>query len=564
MSTRSLRRSAARRYLAFVPVVLPFGLALQAGCADTLNTYNSYYYVGETGEAGEGGEATGTAGAGGGSGSGGSSGQGGEAGHGPDDGHAAYPDAPYANTSVAEHAVDVFGVVGNRYWFAVSEEQLTELNGETGNGPIFDGPLNGDIYTPGGQTANFVDHLWVTTAGEDASIADYGKVQVKLAGQSTMRPWNKRSIPNFNIDSNEFVDKQRIGGFEHLRFNNGQVGSIFREYLTLELYKKLDYPAPLVTFAWVSSNVWGGDIEIPYVLVERYKRSFCARGDAFGGKCENMWEFAGDFGQKEDPNPGPLPPKPGGGNGPSVFDDPNNCQFSECDNTRVKELEQLLRETPDGEGFKAATEELIDWPAFHRFQCLSWVLATGDDALHNSNNVVLAERADGKFQFLPYSVDISLGQDWYPAVPLPGTSSIARGCQADKQCWADTVAACEEVLADFEEAKPIAMLDDLYELLDAEGMLRPGDEGRYDLLRAWFEERLEALPKELEENREGPVSCTGGLVDCGGFCAPPEQCGFQCKPPVGKAPVLMDGVGGAPGDEVPPPNECPMLTAYPL
>ncbi len=543
------------------------GVALQAGCGDTLNTYNSYHYGSEAGQAGEATSAAGQSngGSAGAAGAAGAAGQGGEAGDGPDDGHLAYPDAPYADTTVAEHGIDVFGVVGNRYWLGVSDEQLAEMNEGVngGGGPIFDGPLNGDIYTPGGQTANFVDHLWITSAGPDGGIADYGKVQVKLAGQSTLRAWSKRSIPNFNVDSNEFVDKQRIGGFEHLRFNNGQVGSIFREYLTLELYRKLDYPAPLVTYAWVSSNVWGGEISIPYILVERYKRSFCARGDAFGGKCENMWEFAGDIGQKPDGNPGPLPPKPGGGNAPSVFDDPNNCQFSKCDNTRAKELEQLLSETPAGEGFKAATEELLDWPAFHRFQCLSWILATGDDALHNSNNVVLAERADGKFQFLPYSVDISLGQDWYQSVSLPGTSNIARGCQADKACWADTIAMCDDVLAAFVKAKPIAMLDATHDLLDAEGMLRDGDEARYELLRAWFEERLISLPEELDANREGPVLCTGGLVDCGGYCVLPEQCGVVCKPPVGKAAPAPDGAGGAPSDEG-PPNECPMITAYPL
>lgn len=542
MSIRRSPFSPARRYLAPVLVGLPVCLTLQAGCGDTLNTYNSYHYGSDAGQAGA---PTGEAG----QSPGGAPGQGGEGGA-VDDGHAAYPEAPYADTSVAEHDVDVFGTVGNRYWLGVSDEQLADMNEGTGNGgPVFDGPLNGDIYSPGGQTANFVDHLWVTTAGEDGLTADYGKVQVKLAGQSTLRAWNKRSIPNFNVDSNEFVDKQRIGGFEHLRFNNGQVGSIFREWMALELYRKLDYPAPLVTFAWVSSNVWGGDVSIPYVLVERYKRSFCARGDALGGKCENMWEFAGDFLGGMLPDPGPLPPKPG--KGPSVFADPNNCQFSECDNTRVKELEQLLIDTPRAEGFKAATEELIDWPAFHRFQCLSWVLATGDDALHNSNNVVLAERADGKFQYLPYSVDISLGQEWYPSVPLPGTNSIARGCQADAACWADTIAACDDVLASFEKAEPLAMLDALRERLESEGMLRAGDEYRYEALRAWFEERFVALPIELEANRKGPVLCTEGLVDCGGSCVPPEQCSARCKPPVG--PAAAAGAG-----------TCPMITAYPL
>jgi hypothetical protein len=570
MSTRSLRPSA-RRYFAFVPVVLPLGLALQAGCSDTLNTYNYYYQVGAAGEPSEsggapsadngaGGDAGQTSGEGGnaGEGLGAAPAQGGEGGEGPDAAHRAYPDAPHANTSVAEQSVDVFGVIGNRYWFAVSEKQLLSFNENGGN---VGGP-NGDLYSPTGQNANYVDHLWVTTAGEDPQIADYGKVQVKIAGQSTWRPWTERSLPSLNLDSNEFVDKQRIGGFEHLRFNNAQIGGIFREYLAIELYRELGYPSPLTNFGWVSSNVWGGDVQVPYVLVERYKRSFCARGDAFGGKCENMWEFQGDFGWGEDPNqnPGPFPPR---GGGASVFDDPNNCQFSKCTSTHVKELEQLLRETPDGDGFKAATEELIDWPAFHRFQCLSWTLATGDDALHNQNNVVLAERADGKFQFLPYSVDFSLGNWWSP-VPLAGMNRIALGCQADKQCWDDTIATCEDVLADFENAKPAEMLDDLYDLLHEEGMLRPGDEGRYAVMREWLDGRLEVLTKELEENRAGPNLCSDGFVFCNGFCNRPEDCFGQCKPPVGKVAMVADGAAGAPGTDVPPPNECPVVNLYPM
>jgi hypothetical protein len=38
------------------------------------------------------------------------------------------------------------------------------------------------------------------------------------------------------------------------------------------------------------------------------------------------------------------------------------------------------------------------------------VLATGDDAVHRMNNDVLVERAHGPFQFVPFSVDISLAQ----------------------------------------------------------------------------------------------------------------------------------------------------------
>ncbi|XYI02304.1 hypothetical protein ACMHYB_22085 [Sorangium sp. So ce1128] len=45
-----------------------------------------------------------------------------------------YPGAPLADTEVAELALDVFGTIGNRYWFAVSEEQLEFMNLEHRSG----------------------------------------------------------------------------------------------------------------------------------------------------------------------------------------------------------------------------------------------------------------------------------------------------------------------------------------------------------------------------------------------------------------------------------------------
>lgn len=485
-------------------------VVLAAGCGDEPDNYYNYYYTIEVG------------GAGGGGGAGGA----------PEEEE--YPGAPVADTEVADLALDVFGTPGNRYWFAVSREQLEIMNG--GSDDIgFPGipPSSEDLYSPTGEDVTFVDHLWVTTA--EGKTADYGKVQVSIAGQSTRRPWTKRTIPNLNVDADEFVKKQRLGGFEHLRFNNGQVGSIFRERLTLELYARLDYPAPLVGYAWVSSNVWGPEVSIPYIVVERYKKGFCERlADKLGGGCANLWEFTGDF-AGNDPWGGPIPlDLPIGG---SVFDEPRSCQLKTCDNTRVRELEELIADTPQGEGFKAALAGWIDWPAFHRFQCLSWVLATGDDAIHNSNNVVLVERADGLFQYLPYSVDISLGQSWYSQVPLAGTNALARGCQSDPACWADTIAVCEDVIEDFVAVDPNAVLKDIYEQLSDEGMLRPGDEERYRFLDAWITERIETLPEELEINREQPQLCPPPLVDCGGYCGHPWEC--------------LGGVGaggGAPGD----------------
>lgn len=459
----------------------------------------------------------------------------------PDDG------LPLVDTEPGALQIDVLGGVGNRYYFIVSEEQLGRMN-ERYLGGGFPGGFYGDIYTPGGGGAGvtFVDRLLVSTPGDAPRTADFGKVQVKLVGESTGRPWTTESLPNFKLDADEFIDGQKIGGVKHLRLNNAVVGSIFREKLTLDLYRALGYPAPRASYAWVQSSVWGPEVKVPYVVVESYKPAFCSQREAeLGGGCVNMWEFVGDLGYGQ-------------------LGYAESCQFSECDPSRAMELELAAVETPPGPGFKQALAEWLDWEAFHEFQCLSWILATGDDALHNTNNVVLMERADGKFQHLPYSVDISLGQEWYPQVPLAGYSLLANGCQSDPECWASTIGTCEGLLARFVALDPLAMLGATYEVLEAQGMLRDGDEGRKRALESYLTRRLEELPVELEENRDGPPApqyCEFPFVPCGQACLLPEEC-LVCEPEPEPAPLAADA--GTEGDEpLPEPPEClPYVELY--
>jgi hypothetical protein len=307
----------------------------------------------------------------------------------------------------------------------------------------------------------------------------------------------------------EFQDGLKLGGVADLRFKNGLVGSIFREEIALEIYARLGYPAAKATFAWVGNNVWGPGISVPYTLVEVYKKAFCDdRPDLFPDGCVNMWELVGDFGSAD-------------------FSLPSNCQFASCDAARVKELEALVVATPPGPGFKDATSAYLDWDSVHRFQCLSWILWTGDDALHNMNNVVLVERGDGHFQYLPYSVDISGGQEWYQLTPLYGANTIARGCQGDEACWSDTIAACEATIADFAAIDPAGLVDEVYGRLEKQGMLRDGDVARYEQIRAWYEKRVDDLPTELELFRAQP--CEPPNAMCDGACVPVEQCAPVCK-----------------------------------
>ncbi len=175
------------------------------------------------------------------------------------------------------------------------------------------------------------------------------------------------------------------------------------------------------------------------------------------------------------------------------------------------------------------------------------------------------ERDDGLFQYLPYSVDISLGQEWYPTVPYRARTRSLVAARATPGCWADTIATCEDVIAEFEDLDPKAVLDSVHEQLTAQGMLRPGDEERYQALSDWFEARLSALPTELEENREPPLVCPQEQVDCGGYRDYYENCGNNCEPP----PAIQeagagggDGAGGNGGEAGSDGGVCPPIEHY--
>lgn len=457
----------------------------------------------------------------------------------PDDGGSPFGGlAP--NVAAADLDLDLFGAAGHHIWLEVSDEQRELMNAGTDN-------YNEDPYAPG-DSATFADHLIVQDV-TSSSVADYGKTDLHLVGESTARAFDRAHIPNFRIDTNHFQPGLRIDGFEHIRLNNAQVGSIFREQLAHRIFNALDYPALRSSFAFVGTNVWGPDVWVPMTLIEVYKQKFCEdNAAALGGACLNMWEFAGDLGQgggfPGGPgfpidlvqqaaaggdiiiDPGPIP-------GPGAQLPPDACQIEECDNQRLDELASVLTYTYRGSGFKDALDPFIEWDRFHQFQCLNWMLWVGDDPIHNSNNNLIIEREDGKLIWAPYSVDISMGQSWYVNVPLTGSSSIASGCQLDPECWADTIATCEDLIQRFDDLNPEEMLDQTIQELTDLGMMREGDEDRADEIRAWLVNRQEVLSTELEAYRYLPDAdgiCPNDLMLClDNTCGTPEQCAQRCE-----------------------------------
>ncbi len=437
---------------------------------------------------------------------------------------------PGANTLPGALNLDVFGSIGARYWFVVSEAEVERMN-ERLFDELLARPSVFQAYWPGGPEIEptFADHLVITTPGSDPHVADFGKVQVRLGAQSLNQPWTPQSLPHLIVDATEFSADQRIGGQQQLRFHNAVTGDIFREKLAFELYRKLGYPAPRTGYAWVSSSVWAPGIAVPYLVVEAYAEPFCDGNSQLGGGCSNLWEFGGDLGQ-----------------GFAAF--PGFCQLSSCDPARALALDAALG-VPAAD-YKLAFAAWIDWDAFHRFQCLGWILSTGTDALR-SGRQVLAERADGKFQYLPFSVDVSLGHEGAPTVTLPAQGILASGCQSDPQCWADTISTCEALIGEFAAADPIGMLNRIHAELEAEGMLRGGDESRYQGLAQFLERRLIDLPLELELNRPAPYfGCQDELVPCGRECRFPGFC-VLCEATPEPLPS-SEGDAGTPDAGVPP------------
>jgi len=381
--------------------------------------------------------------------------------------------APDINAAVAEMTVDPFGNDGNLYWFSVTDDQVAAMNDAWG-------AYGGSYYYEPGNADPYADHLVVADA-LTGDVADYGKVQVSIVGESTGMTWTAKNIPNLSTDVDEFQDDLRIGGLEHLRLNNGMVSSIFREALALEIFRALNYPAARTAFAWAGGSVWGADVRIPYTVVESYhKEGFCEdHADALGGGCANLWEGAG-----------------------GIESLGAQCQEKICDNARYDMLIQIMTDNP--RTVFTATTDFIDWPMVQQHMCLDWILWIGDDPFHNNNNSVLAEGMDGKFRFFPYSTDISAGQQWYQNTSLYGSSKLATACARDETCWAQTIATCEVTIDAFQALDPAHRVDEVYNRLSTQGMLRDGDDLTYAELQAWYTARAAegALETELEDYRE--------------------------------------------------------------
>jgi hypothetical protein len=383
----------------------------------------------------------------------------------------------------------LFGAPGTRIWLDVSAAQREAMN--FGVRPEGNPRAVEDVYTlpDDGQTdpevpagdgkVTFADKVVVGVPGLGG--ADFGKVEVRLVGTTTRRPLSPDALPSLRFDADEFQPDLRIGGAEHFRLNNGVKGGLMREHLAARLHRALGYAAPRTTFGFLGTTVHGPGLWIPMVVSEVYRGSFCKDSAALiGGTCAALWKFDGDLGYAGRSAPAPE------------FD----CVTGACDRAALDAFGDAIRAAPEGPGLRAALAPYLDWTRFHRFRCLGVAVGTVDDALRNSgnNSIVVRRVEDGRFVFLPYSMDWSGFGD----TSLFGNIELELKCKADPECEAEARSTCLAVADELETLRPETLVDEAIATLRAHGMVRPGDEERAVGLRSFYAGRAAALRAAVE------------------------------------------------------------------
>lgn len=431
-----------------------------------------------------------------------------------------------------ELEIDLFGKDGHAFYFEVSPGMRSAqddqyCDGGMGHGAVYELDESEEGCPPSAFNVRVVPQ-------GSAICADTGKVELDLPGQSSWRPW--KEIPNFKLDVGEFQDQKFVTGDKTVRMNNGQADStIVREATALAIWRAMGYPAPRTRFVKTQSNVWDYDYKpgvfAAHVMVQPYKKAFFSQNLP---DVTSAWEGEGDpFGGWQN----------------------LECEWSkdsDCEHGALKSIVKTVNDAPQGEGFMSATQGVIDWPMLHQNQCLSALTGTGDDWIHNTNNVVIALRKDGKIMYLPYSTDISGGHPWYPITPYDAYrnyydyyygdvggkpmgdgggdgdiiigdgdgggfggqvgdgdgdgdyyGNLAQRCALDPECRSQALDTCDEMIDQFEALDVVSsIIEERCGALAEHGLERRADGDVCDALADFYERRPDELREELQMLRE--------------------------------------------------------------
>ena len=235
-------------------------------------------------------------------------------------------------------------------------------------------------------------------------------VSIRFKGNGTYMMSGSLIKRPFKVDLDKIVKDQNINGITTLNLGNNVMDQTgLREALAYELFTQLGVPCSRTTFADVTLDIPGiadnravGLYSIPEQLDERF--------------------FARHY-----PKPVTLVLKPENANGLPKFDkwkqyepvyDPKG-KPTDDDKKRFMEFVAFVHDSTDTD-FAAKLGDYLDINNFARFLAGTVVTSSMDSILSMGHNYyIIRDPVSGKFQFLPWDLDLAFG-----AFPMAGANGI--------------------------------------------------------------------------------------------------------------------------------------------
>lgn len=235
-------------------------------------------------------------------------------------------------------------------------------------------------------------------------------VSIRFKGNGTYMMSGSLIKRPFKIDLDKIVKEQNINGITTLNLGNNVMDQTgLREALAYELFTQLGVPCSRTTFADVTLDIPGIADNLAvglYSIPEQLDAGFFAR---------------------HYPKPVTLVLKPENANGLPKFDkwkqyepiyDPKG-KPTDDDKKRFMDFVTFVHESSDTD-FAAKLGDYLDIDNFARFLAGTVVTSSMDSILSMGHNYyIIRDPVSGKFQFLPWDLDLAFG-----AFPMAGANGI--------------------------------------------------------------------------------------------------------------------------------------------
>jgi spore coat protein H len=295
-------------------------------------------------------------------------------------------DAAFWNSVYAEnHVLDVQISITREAWDSMQPQRRERRPGEDGPRVDF-----GNQF-PYAKTKVVIDGLSLP----DTGMRFKGNSSYRFASRGLKRP--------FKIDTNRFVNGQKLHGRTKLNFSNAFLDSAFmKEKLGYELYRAAGLPTPGVGWASVTLTVEGLAKKKPlgiYVIIEQVDDRYIGQklGKASKGsllmKPESVddWRYLGEE--------------------PKAYER-YNIKLGEKNTDQIRQFAELLKLVEQGSDDEFAREigKRMNLEQFAGYLAATSILVNIDSYIGMPHNYyLLMDKADGKLRMLPWDLNETFG-----------------------------------------------------------------------------------------------------------------------------------------------------------